>query len=42
MIMVKEPLCIQAAQVGRSALLLNGCDFGQVAYTVCAVDSPIK
>lgn len=35
MIMVKEHLCIQAAQVGRSALLLNGCDLGQVASPVC-------
>ena len=42
MIMVKEHLCIQAAQVGRSALLLNGCDLGQVAYPVCAVYSPVK
>ena len=40
--MVKEHLCIQAAQVGRSALLLNGCDLGQVAYPVCAVYSPVK
>ena len=28
MIVVKEHLCIQAAQVGRSALLLNGCNLG--------------